>query len=133
MTDQLFRYLSPVFFEEMDPNAHLHNARFAVHIEHATTAAVSCWLAEADCHGADVRYAVRHFVISFDAPVRPRDDLIIELARPRMGRTSAAWDFTCRRSTDQLTCATGIRTIVKIDGSGAAIPWPADLRAALVG
>ena len=133
MIEQPFRYLSPVFFDELDPNAHLHNARFAVHIEHATTAAMSSWLAEAGREGVDVRYAVRHFVISFQAPVRPQDDLIIELARPRVGRTSAAWDFTCRRSTDQLTCATGARTIVKIDEAGAAIPWPEDLRAALSG
>ena len=36
--DRPFSWLSPVFFDELDLNGALHNARFAVHVERAQSA-----------------------------------------------------------------------------------------------
>lgn len=121
------RYQSPVYFDELDPNGHLHNTRFALHVERATTAAFAAAGYDtetvADRH-PDLHYVVRSFQIEFHAPVTGAGHLPVLLHLADLGRTSATWTFHCGRES----CASGTRTIVKVAADGRPQPWSERLR-----
>ncbi|MFC5181811.1 acyl-CoA thioesterase [Actinomadura harenae] len=120
-----------VHFDEFDMNGHLHNARFALHVERATTALLArAGFDTTATHDRDddLRYAVAAFTIEFDAPVCHPGPLLVELTLRRLGRTSAEWAFACRTAPGAAPSATGTRTIVKIDRTGRPTPWTPRMR-----
>ena len=115
-----FTWDSPVFFDEMDPNGHLHNARFAVHVERAQTAFFEQFTDPAD-RPADLYYVVRELHVEFLAPVSTPGPLRVEMTGLKIGTTSATYGFTC--GTDPVR-ARGHRVIVKVDAqTGRPVPW----------
>jgi acyl-CoA thioester hydrolase len=121
-----FSWLSPVFFEELDLNGTLHNARFAVHVERAQSALFERlgkgWANLAD-RDPDLRYVVRELCIEFLAPLESPGALLVELGAGRLGRTSATYLFRCADPADDRTLARGHRVIVKVDEAGRPVPW----------
>jgi acyl-CoA thioester hydrolase len=121
-----FRWLSPVFFDELDLNGALHNARFAVHVERAQSALFEHlgkgWTRFAD-RDPDLRYAVRELHIEFPAALESPGALLVELTAGRLGRTSATYLFRCAGPDGGRTLARGHRVIVKIDEAGRPAPW----------
>jgi acyl-CoA thioester hydrolase len=121
-----FSWLSPVFFDELDPNGSLHNSRFAVHVERAQSALFEQlgkgWSDLAD-RDPDLRYAVREFHVEFTAPMTAPGEMLVELTAGRLGSTSATYLFRCADPAGQVTYARGHRVIVKIDGAGRSAPW----------
>jgi acyl-CoA thioester hydrolase len=121
-----FSWLSPVFFDEMDPNGNLHNSRYAVHVERAQSALFEqlgrSWteLAERD---PDLRYVVRELHVEFLAPLRSPGALLVELSAGRLGQTSATYLFRCADPAGGQTLAHGHRVIVKVDQAGRPAPW----------
>jgi acyl-CoA thioester hydrolase len=91
-----FSWLSPVFFDELDLNGALHNARFAVHVERAQSALFERlgkgWARLAD-RDPDLRYVVRELHLEFLAPLAAPGALRIELTAGKLGRTSATYGF----------------------------------------
>jgi acyl-CoA thioester hydrolase len=125
-TPAAFSWLSPVFFDELDPNGNLHNARFAVHVERAQSALFERlgkgWTRLPD-RDPDLRYAVRELHIEFLAPLQAPGALRVELTALRLGRTSATYGFRCTDPAGERVLARGHRVIVKIDEAGAPAPW----------
>jgi acyl-CoA thioester hydrolase len=121
-----FRWLSPVFFDELDLNGALHNARFAVHVERAQSALFEelgkGWTRLAD-RDPDLRYVVRELHMEFLAPLESPGALLVELTAGGLGRTSATYLFRCADPADDRTLARGHRVIVKIDEDGQPVPW----------
>jgi acyl-CoA thioester hydrolase len=121
-----FRWLSPVYFDELDLNGALHNARFAVHVERAQSALFEAlglaWTSYAE-RDPDLRYVVRELHIEFVAPLESPGALSIELSAGKLGRTSATYEFRCADPANDRTIAHGHRVIVKIDGAGRPVPW----------
>jgi acyl-CoA thioester hydrolase len=121
-----FSWLSPVFFDEMDPNGNLHNSRFAVHVERAQSALFERlgkgWTRFAD-RDPDLRYAVRELHMEFLAPLESPGALRVELTARSLGRTSATYGFRCTDTGDERVFARGHRVIVKIDEAGQPVPW----------
>ena len=121
-----FSWLSPVFFDEMDPNGTLHNSRFAVHVERAQSALFEQlgrgWTELAD-RDPDLRYAVRELHVEFVAPLQSPGALLVELTAGRLGQTSATYLFRCANAADGQTLAHGHRVIVKVDADGRPVPW----------
>ncbi|GAA1656779.1 acyl-CoA thioesterase [Actinoplanes couchii] len=119
-----FTYDSPVFFDELDPNGHLHNARFAVHVERAQTALfeqLTGGAAAPAARVADLHYVVRELHVEFLAPVSEPGPMPVTLTGLKIGTTSATYGFSC--GTDPVR-ATGHRVIVKVDPStGRPAPW----------
>jgi acyl-CoA thioester hydrolase len=121
-----FRWLSPVFFDEFDPNGTLHNSRHAVHIERAQSALFEqlgkdrAALADRD---DDLRYLVRELHIEYLAPVAAPTAMLIELSAGRLGRTSATYRFRCADPASDRTLAHGHRVIVKIGPDGRPAAW----------
>jgi acyl-CoA thioester hydrolase len=117
---------SAVYFDELDPNGHLHNTRFAVHVERATTAvfaAAGFDTATVDPRPADLRYVVRQFGIEFHAPFRGTGVLLVDLRVQSFGSTSLLWAFDCYAADRSAACASGTRTLVKVDDVGTPVPW----------
>ena len=87
-----FRWLSPVYFDELDLNGTLHNTRFAVHVERAQSALFEQlgrgWTSYAD-RDPDLRYVVRELHVEFLAPLESPGSLLVELSAGKLGRTSA--------------------------------------------
>ncbi len=121
-----FRWLSPVFFDELDLNGALHNGRFAVHVERAQSALFEQlgrgWTSYAE-RDPDLRYVVRELHVEFLAPLESPGTLLVELAAGKLGRTSATYLFRCATADGGLTLARGHRVIVKIDENGRPAPW----------
>jgi acyl-CoA thioester hydrolase len=121
-----FSWLSPVFFDELDLNGALHNARFAVHVERAQSALFEQlgkgWT-RLDDRDPDLRYVVRELHIEFLAPLESPGALLVELSAGPLGRTSATYLFRCACPDSGRTLAHGHRVIVKIDEAGQPVPW----------
>jgi acyl-CoA thioester hydrolase len=119
-----FTWDSPVFFDELDPNGHLHNARFAVHVERAQSAMfeqLGVAASDPSDRAADLYYVVRELHLEFLAPVSRPGLLRIALTPAKIGRTSATYEFTC--GADPVR-AKGHRVIVKVDpATGRPVPW----------
>jgi acyl-CoA thioester hydrolase len=121
-----FSWLSPVYFDELDLNGALHNARFAVHVERAQSALFEqlglAWTSYAE-RAPDLRYVVRELHVEFLAPFESPGALLIELSAGTLGRTSATYLFRCANPDGGQTVAQGHRVIVKIDETGRPAPW----------
>jgi acyl-CoA thioester hydrolase len=121
-----FSWLSPVFFDELDLNGALHNARFAVHVERAQSALFErlglAWTSYAE-RDPDLRYVVRELHLEFLAPLESPGALLVELSAGKLGRTSATYLFRCASPADGQTLAHGHRVIVKIDEASRPAPW----------
>lgn len=129
----MFVYRSAVFFDELDLMAMLHNARYAVHVEHATSALYESpgfQFATDAAENPDQIHAVRHFEVDLRRPfVRP-GELEVRLWVSRMGKTSCRYGFACL-GPEGVEHATGQRVIVKLDPvSLRPVPWSERFRQA---
>lgn len=124
-----------VYFDELDPNGHLHNTRFALHVERATTAlfaAAEFDTARVDPRPPDLRYVVKQFAIEFCAPFSGTGELAVDLRVQSFGRTSLCWAFDCYAVDGATVCARGTRTIVKVDEFGQPGPWSEQFRSGVI-
>jgi acyl-CoA thioester hydrolase len=119
-----FTFASPVFFDELDPNGHLHNARFAVHVERAQSALFEGLTGGAATPAervADLHYVVRQLHVEFLAPVAAPGPMPVTLTGLKLGTTSATYGFSCGTGP---VYAHGHRVIVKVDPvTGRPVPW----------
>jgi acyl-CoA thioester hydrolase len=115
-----------IYFDDLDLNGHLHNARLVVLVERAQTALFErlggAWSRATDRH-EDLRYVVRELHVEFHAPVSAPGRLEIGLQAQRIGRTSAVYGFACRFEGTDVDVATGHRAIVKVGGDGRPAAW----------
>ena len=127
-----FVHPSPVHFDELDAMAMLHNARYAVHVERATSALFAHlgWRWELDAaRNPDQFHVVREVQVEFLSPFRGMGFLQVELWVERLGETSCVYGFEC--SSEAGVHARGRRTVVKLaPASMRPAPWTARFRAA---
>ncbi len=99
-----------VYFDDLDLNGHLHNARLVVLVERAQTELFErlggAWSRAGDRH-EDLRYVVRELHLEFTAPVTSPGRLRIGLQAREIGRTSAVYGFRCRFGTEDAEVAIG--------------------------
>ena len=118
---------SQVFFDELDPMAMLHNARFAAHVERAITSfyltSGKRWeLNVAD--NPDQFHVVRELRIEYLNPVVGPRNMRIDVWVERLGTTSCTYGFMCRSTDGKVDYARGERTIVKVDpNTHRPAPW----------
>jgi acyl-CoA thioester hydrolase len=120
-----------VYFDELDPMAMLHNSRYAVHVERATTALFESlgfrWQADV-AKNPDQFHVVRRFEVDLRRPFAGDDELDVRLWVRRLGETSCSYAFACL-GADGTVHASGQRTIVKLDPSSLRpAPWTARFR-----
>lgn len=129
------RYRTEIFFEELDQNGHLHNARFPVHVERAVSDFFSHeGISPAGSGNAksDLVYAVRELHCEFINPVRATGHMLVVLWIQHLGRTSLTTRFVCCDVAENILYACGHRVIVKIDRqTGCIAPWERRVRSAI--
>ncbi len=126
-----FRHLSRVYFDELDAMAMLHNSRYAVHVERATTALYESlgfrWETDV-ADNPDQFHVVRRFEVDLRRPFAGDGELDVRLWVRRLGETSCSYGFVCL-GLDGTVHASGQRTIVKLDPSSLRpTPWTARFR-----
>lgn len=113
-----------VYFDDLDLNGHLHNARLVTLVERAQTALFErlggAWQTAQE-RPEDLRYVVRELHVEFLAPVSAPGPLAVALQVLDLGRTSARYGFRCERAG--VVVARGHRGIVKIGTDGRPAPW----------
>lgn len=129
-----YTYDSAVFFDELDLNGTLHNARYALHVERAQSALFEerglAW-SSYEARDADLHYVVRELHVELLRPFTAPGVLPVTLWGERIGRTSATYGFRC--GPEPAPYAVGHRVVVKLDrGTGRPAPWSDAYREAFV-
>jgi acyl-CoA thioester hydrolase len=113
-----FTWLSPIHFDELDPMHMLHNSRFPLHVERATSAwyfANGGVFQRDPADNPDQFHVVRDLRIEYLNPVLGPGDMRIDLWVEHLGSTSCSYGFLCSSQDGKLPYARGRRTIVKVD------------------
>lgn len=121
----LFVLRTRVWFDELDLVGVLHNARYAVHAERATTAWFESRPELAD--RPDYVHLVKAYEIEFRAPIAGQGEFDVELRVAKLGRTSCTYGFRIV-GLDGTVHAVGTRTIVRVGRDRRPVAWDAGFR-----
>lgn len=130
-----FTWQTRVHFDELDALGMLHNARYPLLLERASSAFFEAngWQWERDpALNPDAHHVVREQAVRYLAPVFGTSDLAVEMWTERLGDTSAALAFEVRSVDGTVVHARAQRVIVKLDPA-TYLPsaWTPRLRACL--
>ena len=125
--NEKFTWISPVYFDELDPMQMLHNARFPAHVERATLAWFQSnghtWELDVE-RNPDQFHVVRELRIEYLNPLLGTGSMRIDIWVERLGNTSCVYGFLCSSPDGKTPYARGERTVVKIDpASHRPTPW----------
>jgi acyl-CoA thioester hydrolase len=130
-----FVWRARVHFDELDPMGMLHNGRYALLLERASSAFFEAngWRWERDpALNPDAHHVVREQTVWYLAPIRGTTDVVVEMWVERLGATSAAHAFEIRSADGALVHATARRVVVKLDPlTFQPVPWTPRLRGCL--
>jgi acyl-CoA thioester hydrolase len=121
----LFVLRTRVWFDELDLVGVLHNARYAVHAERATTAWFDSRPELRDSPGHF--HLVKAYEIEFRAPIAGQGEYDVELRVAKLGRTSCTYGFRIV-GLDGTVHAVGARTIVRVDRDKRPAAWDPGFR-----
>lgn len=131
-----FTYRQSIYFDDLDALQMLHNARYAVYVERATTAFYESlgkvWEQDV-ADNPDQFHVVREIHVEFLAPFKGTGELWVGLWLEHLGATSCTYGFHCtsRSGAADVVHARGRRTIVRLDpDSLRPAPWTDWFRAA---
>jgi acyl-CoA thioester hydrolase len=130
-----FAWRTRIFFDDLDAMGMLHNARYLVLAERASSAffEASGWRWERDVGlNPDQHYVVREQAVQYLEPVTGPCGIVVEMWVDRLGETSAAYGFEVR-SADRLRVHARLQRVhVKLDpASLRPAPWTPRLRGQL--
>lgn len=114
----LFTYRQPVYFDDLDALQMLHNARYAVYVERATTAfyeSLGKFWEQNVADNPDQFHVVREIHVEFLAPFNGTGELRVGLWLEHLGATSCTYGFRCTSGAADVVHARGRRTIVRLD------------------
>jgi acyl-CoA thioester hydrolase len=127
-----FSWPTRVFFDELDAMGMLHNARYSLLIERATSAFFESngWQWERDVAGnPDQHYVVREQSVRFMRPILRPGRVVVSMWVSRLGETSATFSFEIRSPDRRVLHATAERVHVKLDRATLApAAWTPRLR-----
>lgn len=123
----LITYRQPIYFDDLDALQMLHNARYAVYVERATTAFYESlgkvWEQDV-ADNPDQFHVVREIHVEFLAPFKRTGELRVGLWLEQLGATSCTYGFRCTSGVADVVHAHGRRTIVRLDPvSLRPAPW----------
>jgi acyl-CoA thioester hydrolase len=107
-----------VFWEDLDAQGVLHNARYGLLLEHALSAYWSRagypWDPAAE-HFRDMFFVVREFTITFHAPITQPGPVSVRLWLDDVGAASIVYGFEILSDDGSVTYASGRRVQVRLD------------------
>ena len=114
-----------IWFEEFDKVGVLHNARYAIHAEHAM---FSWFESRPELHaGPDAQHLVKAYEIEFRVPIAAAGELDVELRVAKLGTTSCAYEFRFV-GDGGVVHAVGRRTVVRTGSDQRPVPWSEEFR-----
>ena len=120
-----------VYFDDLDAFYILHNARYLLLFERTLGSfweTVGMGSFEPQSAG-DHCHLVRSNTIEYLRPVRGTGRVRVRVSVQKLGRTSLTFGFRLMPMDEDTDCATGTRTIVRVDPeSQRAIPWSDEFR-----
>ena len=136
-TDRGFLWSYRVFFDELDAMGMLHNSRYALLLERASSAFFESngWQWELDvAKNPDAHHVVVEQSIRYLTPIRGTTDVAIDMWVERLGRTSATYAFEISSVDSSVTHARARRVTVKLDPvTFQPAEWTPRLRSCLAG
>ncbi|MGH3302050.1 MAG: acyl-CoA thioesterase [Streptosporangiaceae bacterium] len=130
-----FSWPARVFFDDLDAMGMLHNARYLVLLERASSAFFEArgWRWERDpALNPDQHYVVREQTIRYLDPIPGPGEVTVEMRVARLGETSVTLAFEVRSADGRRVHATAERVHVKLDPvTFRPVPWTPRLRAQL--
>lgn len=129
-----FVWHTRVHFDELDAMGMLHNARYALLLERASSAFFESngwhW-ARDTVENPDAHHVVREQTVRYETPIAGTSEVEVEMWVDRLGTTSASHGYELR-SIDGMVHATARRVIVKLDPvTYKPVPWTPRLRDSL--
>ena len=125
-----------VYFDDLDAFYILHNARYLLLFERTLGSfweTVGMGAFEPQSAG-DHCHLVRANAIEYLSPVRGTGHVRVRVHIARLGRTSLTFGFRLMPMDRDIDCATGTRTIVRVDpATQRPEPWSDAFRARLAG
>ncbi len=132
-----FAWPAHVHFDELDAMGMLHNSRYLVLLERASSAffEASGWRWERDpALNPDQHYVVREQTIRYFEPVLDPGPVAVEMWVARLGQTSVTFAFQVRSPDGRTVHATAERVHIKLDpATFRPVPWTPRLRGLLTG
>jgi len=124
-----------VYFDDLDAFQILHNARYLLYVERTIGAfwRLLGWSGTLDYAGnPDQFQLVRANHISYHKPVRGIGEVRVRVWIEKLGQTSMTFGFCVMPMDEDVDCATGERTMVKIDPkTNTSTAWTDALRVRL--
>jgi acyl-CoA thioester hydrolase len=107
-----------VYFEDLDAQGVVHNARYTVLLERALSAywarAGYAWDPSSPAF-RDVFFVVKEFTITFHAPITRPGPVTVRFWIDRMGESSVVYGYTIGSDDEAVTYAEGRRVQVRLD------------------
>ncbi len=132
-----FVWRAQVHFDELDAMGMLHNSRYLVLLERASSAffEASGWRWERDpALNPDQHYVVREQTIRYLEPVLGPGPVAVEMWVNRLGQTSVTFAFQVRSPDGRRVHATAERVHIKLDpATFRPVAWTPRLRGLLTG
>lgn len=132
-----FVWQAQVHFDELDTMGMLHNSRYLVLLERASSAFFEAggWRWERDpALNPDQHYVVREQTIRYLEPVLGPGPVAVEMWVARLGQTSVTFAFRVRSPDGRKVHATAERVHIKLDpGTFRPARWTPRLRGLLTG
>lgn len=123
-----------VYFDDLDPFGILHNARYVLLFERTLG---SLWqhLGLGQFQEDDDRYHfVRANLVEYHHPIRGTGQVRVRVWIHQLGRTSLTYAFALMPLDEDRVCASGTRTVVRVDPQlFRPAPWTDAFRARLAG
>lgn len=130
-----FTWPTRVHFDELDAMGMLHNARYAVLLERASSAfyEYNGWHWERDPSvNPDAHHVVIEQTVRYLAPIRGTADIAVRMWVTRLGDTSATFEYEITSPDGGVVHATARRVTVKLDpDTYRPVSWTPRLRACL--
>ncbi len=131
---RFYEQVMGVYFDDLDAFYILHNARYVVLFERTLGAfwqSVGMGGFEPQSAG-DHCHLVRANTVEYLRPVRGTGQVRVRLSIQAIGNTSLTFHFRLMPMDQDVDCAVGTRTIVRVDPSTqTSLPWTPEFRARL--
>src|SRR5688572_16995760 len=117
--------LMGVYFDDLDAFQILHNARYLLLFERTLG---SFWemvgVGAFDASAGDHWHLVRKNTIEYLRPVRGTQRVRVRVWIEKLGHTSLTFAFRLMPMDEDVDCAVGTRTVVRVEpGSHQPVPW----------
>jgi len=130
MSNFYFSYPITVRYSDLDPQAHVNNARYLSYLEQTRVAYVQHLELWDGKSFLELGFILANAQVDFKAPILMSDDIQVAMRVSRLGGKSLEMEYQIAGRTEEKIYATASTTLVAYDyHNGCTIPIPEEWRA----